>query len=193
MLDFVLFFLHRIGLWMGLLLAGSSLFFGGLKTYEHVTYLPAQARVVGLATKCEMSYRLGGRSISNGVVPCSDVARVKASSPDTDWKVEQVVFVDLIYAVDGGVVRTTARQGKLERSNVMIGETIPVLRSPKDPRVVTGPVNPGLALMMSVVFAIGLILLAMSWWAKRRREAGAHVASAGYGMPATFGHHRPAA
>jgi len=192
MLDFILFFLHRIGLWMGLLLTGSSLFFAGLKLYEHVIYLPTQARVVGLSTKCEMSYRVAGRLKSSEIVACSDVARVKAGSPDVDWKVEQIVFVDLAFAVDSHPVRTTARLGKLERSKVAIGEIIPVLRSPDNPQVVTGPVHPGLLLMMSVVFGIGLMLLAVSWWAKRRREAGALAAPATYAVAGTFGQHRPA-
>src|SRR5262245_42892471 len=79
--DIVLWMVQRFGLRVGLLFVCSSLLIGGLKFYEHVSYIPTPATVAGTVTRCEMSNRLAGRSITETIIDCSAVDRFKAQHP----------------------------------------------------------------------------------------------------------------
>ena len=176
-LNFMLFFLERFGLWVGLMLIGTALLAGGLKFREHATYVPTQAKVVGLFTRCEMSYRVSRQQETSRMVDCRDVDRVKAGSPEVEWKVSRVAFVDLAYAVDGRAMRTTVQRGKLQRDTVAMGETIPVLRSPDKPYDVTGPASGFMKFFVGGIIAIGLVLFGLSRWAKQKRDQGGYCAA----------------
>ena len=203
MVDFILRFIQRSGLAIGIILGGGSFLVGGMKTYEHLTYLPTQAKVTGLFTKCEMSYRTGRYSTTEAMVECSKVDAVKARYPEVNWKVTEVQFVEVAYATPSGKpMVTSARMGKLELANARIGEVIPILQSPSDPKTITGPANRGMIGMLIIVFLrrgltmafiqtdvqsvfVGLILIgsvalnrslrteAGRWWRRVRRMGGA--------------------
>lgn len=162
--DAMLRLVRRISLYGALLFAGSALIVGGLKFYEHQTFIPTQARVVGTSTKCEMSYRLGGRQTVESIIECVDVARFKARYSDDDWKVREIPFVDLVYSVDGRIVRATARLGKLELTRASVGETITVLRSPSNPTNITGPISRIFVAYLIIAAAIGVLMFGVYRW-----------------------------
>jgi hypothetical protein len=171
MLDFVQRFLGNFCLHLGLLLLGVALVVGGMKSYEHLTYVPTQATVVGLSVKCEMSYKVGRTTFNEGLIECDQVAQFKSRSPDTDWIVNRVTFVTVEYVIDGGLrVTATARSGKLELTNPRTGETVPILRSAENPTLITGPVTPLFMGGLGLSALAGIVLLGM-WWIVRRWRA----------------------
>ena len=174
MFNFILRVIQRAGLWIGLLFIISAFMIGGMKTYEHLTYLPTQATVLGLSTKCDMSYSRGRYSKFETTVECSDVESTKASYPnDINWKVRQVVFVHVGYATPSGQpMQTEVRLGKLGQSGAKIGQQVHVLQSPTDPKVITGPANAAMMAMVVMFFCVGAGLFAASRWAKLMRNRG---------------------
>jgi hypothetical protein len=171
MVDFILRLLQRVGFWLGVLVMGAVLVVGGRKIFEHLTYVPAQATVVALSAKCDMSYRTGRWSRTEQTVDCAQVPVVKARTPDVDWTVNRVIFVDLAYRAESGQSMTaTARLGKLGRTKVAPGEKIQILRSPDRPDLVTGPADATLVAIWGMIFAIGAAMLGVSLWIKRLRN-----------------------
>jgi hypothetical protein len=171
MLDFILRAMQSIGLYMGLLFLGSSLIIGGLKIYEHSTYVPTEATVVAVSTKCEMTFRTGRWSRTERTVDCAEVAGVKARTPEVDWTVNRVTFVEIAFQAESGeTVRKTERLGKLERTSAAPGDKIPILRSRDRNNLVTGPVNASFLRIVGTAFIIGAVLLGMSLWIRRLRH-----------------------
>jgi hypothetical protein len=171
MLDFILRAMQSIGLYMGLLFLGSSLIIGGLKIYEHSTYVPTEATVVAVSTKCEMTFRTGRWSRTERTVDCAEVAGVKARTPEVDWTVNRVTFVEIAFQAESGeTVRKTERLGKLERTSAAPGDKIPILRSRDRNNLVTGPVNASFLRIVGTAFIIGAVL-----WACRCGSGGCAI------------------
>jgi hypothetical protein len=92
-------------------------------------------------------------------------------TPDVDWTVNRVIFVDLAYRAESGQSMTaTARLGKLGRTKVAPGEKIQILRSPDSPDLVTGPADAARVAIWGMIFAVGAAMLGASVWIKRLRN-----------------------
>jgi hypothetical protein len=176
MLDFFQERLSRIGLCLGILFAGSAALIGGLKFYEHMSYVATTAKVVSVSVKCEMSYKTGRRSTNERIAECGEVESIKRRYPEVDWSVDHVTFVAVEYAVDSGLrMTTTVRLGKLERAEATVGETIQILRSRETPDLITGPVSLHFLKYWIPMFLLGVGLLG-TWWVVRRWRARTQLA-----------------
>jgi hypothetical protein len=171
MLDFVLRVIQSFGFWVGLLFVGGALVIGCTKISEHSSYIPVEATVVAVSTKCNMSYRTGRRSRHERTVDCGDVAGVKARTPEVDWTVDRVTFVDLAFQAETGqTVTKSVRLGTLERTTAAPGEKVPILRSRDTNNLITSPTSASFLRNWGMMFIIGAALLGMSLWIRRLRN-----------------------
>ncbi|RAI44755.1 hypothetical protein [Rhodoplanes roseus] len=157
------YFFREIASKLGLVLIFGALGFAGIKAWETATYRPAQATVTGEQIRCELNYRLGGRTIHEATVACGRVAAVKAQSPDTAWIVSPKSYLTIAFVTAAGApVTVTALRGKLEAATAVVGDTIAILYSPSNPTVVAAPIEGGLAAMLGATLLAGGILVVLS-------------------------------
>lgn len=171
MLDFILRTMQSIGFYVGLLFAGGALLIGGFKIYEQSTYVPVVATVAAVSVKCNMSYRTGRRSRTERTVDCAEVAGVKARTPEVNWSVNRVTFVEIAFQAETGqTVHKTLRLGTLERTAAAPGDKIPILRSRDTNNLVTAPASGSFLRNWGIMFIIGAVLFGMALWIRRLRN-----------------------
>jgi hypothetical protein len=163
------------------LIGGGGLLLVGTKIYQQTTYVPVDARVLARSVLCEMSYATGRHSRTERIVPCAQVASVKAKLPEIDWAVRQVDFASIAYLIGREERVVTVGLGDLGGRNVVVGQTIAILHSPDDPQKVTTPITLGTILLGAILFVVGLTALigptTIRRW-RRRRSLQASASSA---------------
>jgi hypothetical protein len=156
---------------MGLLLTGVAVLAGGRKLFEHATFSPAQATVLAVTTKCEMSYKANRWNRTEQLVECTDVSRVKAGNPEIAWEVRRIPIVTVAYrTADNRLATVTERLGKLMVDHVRVGEVIPILVSAGQPSEITGLASITFIAFCGASLVIGLMLLGIATLAHRALE-----------------------